>query len=139
MVKQFLNTKKLVKALRGRKIVFSSNIKQSLKITTKVYNSKSNKKHLNDFLNEKNDILGLVNSGGVGFTYRNVKYFIITQINSNSNGTITQKIARSLVKQNQYVANIYIIVLENTVDMLWLEEALKDFKKEKIKYYKCNI
>ena len=41
---------------------------------------------------------------------------------------------RSLVLQEGYEANIYILVVKNTVDEDWLKKVLNDFDKDKVEY-----
>lgn len=126
--------KKFIKKLRGRTLIFTGSIEKAESICKYTYHSKTDDKDYNDFQAGKINELACVNSGGVGNTYRGVDNFVIVQVNSNKKGDATQKIARSLVLQNGYEANIYILAVVNTVDEKWKDKVLQDFNKEKIKH-----
>lgn len=126
--------KKLVSKLPGRTLVFTGGIPQAELISEHVYHSKTDDVALNKFLNEEIDLLALVNSGGIGSTYRNVDNFVIVQVNSDQKGDATQKITRSLVLQDGYIAQIYILVVIDTVDEAWKNKVLEGFNKDKIKH-----
>ena len=126
--------KYLINNLQGRKLVFAGSIKQAETLSKTTYHSKTNKNNLNKFLNEEIDLLACVNAGGTGFTYTNVDHFIIVQSDSNKNGQTTQKLSRSLLKQTNYKANVWIICLLNTKDVDWVNKALQDFDSKKINY-----
>ena len=127
--------KRLIKSLVGSTLVFCSNIAQSEELSKNLYNSKTNKDALEKFKRGRLKTLACVNSGGVGFTFKNVNNFVIVQANSNKKGDITQKIARSLLHQgNDYKANIYIINLVDTQDNEWVNKVLTTFNTDKVKY-----
>lgn len=126
--------KKFVKKLKGRTLVFTGGIPQAENISKYTYHSKTDDKHLNMFLEGKINTLACVNAGGVGFTFRDVDNFVIVQINSDKKGDATQKIARSLVLQDGYTANIYILCTVNTVDEKWKDRVLEKFSKENIEH-----
>lgn len=126
--------KKFVEKLKGRTLVFSGGIKQSEHISKYTFNSKTDDKHLDLFKGGKIDTLSLVNSGGVGHTFRDVDNLVIVQVNSNKKGDGTQKIARSLVLQKGYRANIYILCTVNTVDEKWKDKVLEDFGRQNVKH-----
>lgn len=131
--------KKLLEKLPGRTLIFTGGIEQAESICENTYHSKTTDEKLNQFIDGKIDKLACVNAGGVGFTYRNVDNILITQVNSNKKGQIVQKIARGLVKQEGYKANIYILYLKNTVDENWLNSSLEDFNTDKVKYLHKNF
>lgn len=126
--------KKLITTLKGRKLVFAGSIEQAEKLSQHTYHSQTTNQHLNLFLNGKIDLLSCVNAGGTGFTYKNVDHFIIVQANSNKTGSVTQKISRALLLQNNYKAQIWIICLLSTKDEDWVSKALEDFDHNKINY-----
>lgn len=126
--------KEFVAELPGRTLVFTGGIKSAEEMCEHSYHSKTNDNNLVAFQKEEIDTLACVNAGGVGDTYLNVDNFVIVQVNSNQRGDATQKIARSLVLQEDYKANIYIICVKDTVDELWRDKALANFKEENIKY-----
>lgn len=124
--------KKLLGQLKGRTLVFTSNIENAKFLSQYNYHSKASKKDLEAFINEEINELVCVNAGGTGFTYRNVDNIIIVQCDSNNKGNTVQKIARGLVLQEGYKANIYILYYRNTVDEEWMRKSLLDFNPEKI-------
>jgi len=126
--------KNFVSKLKGRTLVFTGGIPQAEQISEYTYHSKTDDKDLQAFLSGEIDTLACVNAGGVGFTYRNVDNFVIAQVNSDKKGDATQKITRSLVLQEGYKANIYILCVINTVDEDWLKKSLESFNKENIKH-----
>lgn len=126
--------KKLIKYLGGRTLIFCGSIEHAESITKQTYHSKTNQVYLNKFLNEEIDLLACVNAGGTGFTYKNVDNFIIVQADSNKSGAFIQKLARSLLLQEGYTANIWIISLQGTQDEQWITNALQDLDQSKIEY-----
>lgn len=126
--------KRFVSKLKGRTLIFTGGIPQAEAISKYTYHSKTDDKHLNMFHDGKIDELSLVNAGGVGHTFRNVDNLVIVQVNSDKKGDATQKIARSLVLQKGYVANIYILCVVNTVDEKWKDKVLEGFNKDKVKH-----
>lgn len=131
--------KYLKQKLTGTKILFCSNIKQAETLSKHVYHSKTNDKALQSFLKGEIKELAMVNAGGVGFTYKNLDHLIITQIDSNKNGNTVQKACRTLLKQNNYKATIWIICLLGTQDEVWVKETLKAFNQEKITFTKLKL
>lgn len=126
--------KKFVNKLEGRTLVFAGSIKMAESISKYTYHSKTDDEHLNLFLDGKIDTLACVNAGGVGFTYKDVDNFVIVQINSDKKGDATQKIARSLVLQDGYVANIFILCTVGTVDEKWKDKVLEGFNKDNVEH-----
>jgi len=126
--------KHLIKYLKGRKLVFTGSIEHAEALSDHTYHSKTNRDHLNLFLDQKIDLLACVNAGGTGFTYKNVDYFIIVQADSNKSGGFIQKLARSLLLQKNYKAEIWIISLQQTQDEVWISNALKQLDQNKIEY-----
>lgn len=126
--------KKFISNLEGRTLVFSGGIEQAEKVCINTYHSKTNDVKLQSFIKGKIDTLCCVNSGGIGYTFENVDNLVIIQVNSDSKGDATQKIARSLVMQSNYVANIYILNVVNTVDEVWKDKVLLGFNSNNIKH-----
>lgn len=126
--------KKFVKKLKGRTLIFAGSIAQAEELSKHTYHSKTDDTKLNSFIAGKIDTLACVNAGGVGFTYRDVDNFVIVQVNSDGKGDATQKIARSLVLQEGYKANIYILCVINTVDEDWKNKVLKNFNNDNVEH-----
>ena len=124
--------KRVLSKLSGRTLIFTGSIKMAESICKNTYHSKTTVDDYNAFQEGKIDQLACVNSGGVGNTYRGVDNFLIVQVNSNKKGDATQKIARSLVLQENYEANIIILVAKDTVDESWKDQVLEDFNLDKV-------
>ncbi len=128
-------TKYIFHSLEGRKILFASNKEQTSKVTPYIYHSETDNKYLKMFIDGKIDNIAMVNKGGVGYTYRDVDNLIISQIDSDNQGLTSQKISRTLLHQgDDYKAVIWVLILKNTQEEVWLESLLKNFNKEKINY-----
>jgi superfamily II DNA or RNA helicase len=126
--------KYLIDNLSGRKLFFCSNINQAETLSSQTYHSKSNKKHLEQFISGEIDTITMVNTGGIGFTYKDIDHLIIVQCDSDSNGNNSQKIARTLLQQKNYKATIWLLCLVGTQDEKWIESALENFDKTKVEY-----
>jgi len=131
---KYLIAKRLISKLEGRTLIFTGGIPQAEFMCPHYYHSKTDTTSLDKFLAGTINILACVNAGGVGFTYRGVDNFVIVQVDSNKSGNSIQKIARSLVLQDDYKANIYILVVKNTVDEQWKDLALEELNPDKITY-----
>ena len=126
--------RKLISKLKGRTLIFTGTIAQAEDLCENTYHSKTDDAMYNKFLDGKIKKLACVNSGGIGSTYRGVNNFVIVQVNSNGKGDSTQKIARSLVLQEGYVANIYILVAKGTSDEVWKNKVLEDFDTSNVEH-----
>lgn len=126
--------KYLINNLTGKKLVFCASINQAEELSEYTYHSKTDDKSLIKFNNNEIETITMVNSGGIGYTYKQIENLIIVQCNSDKNGDIGQKIARSLLEQKNYKANIWILCLIGTKDEQWVESALQNFDKEKVTY-----
>ena len=127
--------KAILPKLKGRTLIFCSNIQQSNQLGVPTFNSKTNKDNLNKFLNEEIDTLALVNSGGVGYTFQNIDNVLVIQADSNKNALSLQKICRSLIYRPNYTAKIYILYSKDTVDKKWVFSLLEDLNSNKVKHY----
>lgn len=121
-----------IRGLSGRTMVFSGSIDISKNFSEYLYNSKTDTKYLNMFKNGEIDTLSVVNSGGTGHTYEKVDNFVVVQVDSNQKGNTTQKIARSLLEQGDYKANIYLFYLQDTVDEEWKNKVISEFNSDRI-------
>lgn len=124
--------RKLVKKLKGRTLVFTGGIDLAEKMCKHTFHSKTDDTDFKMFKSGEINTLACVNSGGVGSTYRDVDNFVIVQVNSDKKGDATQKIARSLVLQDNYIANIYILCVVNTVDEKWKDKVLEGFDTKNV-------
>lgn len=126
--------KKLINSLQGRTLIFGASIAQTEALSENTYNSKTDNTALLKFQGKEIDTLACVNSGGVGYTFRDIDNLVIIQVNSDKKGDSTQKLARSLVLQEGYTANIYILCLQGTVDEKWTTAMLEGFNPNKVSY-----
>lgn len=122
--------------LKGRILAFTPRKKQAEQLFENFYHSDTSANSLQGFIDGKIDRLACVSSGGTGETYENVDHLIITQVNSDKNGDITQKICRSLLKQDNFEANVIVLVSEGTRDEEWLEGIRGVFEKIETKSFK---
>lgn len=126
--------KHLVDTLEGRKLIFAGTIDQSSKLSDHLYNSKTDNKALKAFQAGEIDELAMVNSGGTGFTYKEIDHLILVQADSDKNGLTSQKLARTLLQQPNYQATIWIVSLIGTQDEKWVKSTLDNFDQKKINY-----
>lgn len=126
--------KGLLERLEGRKLIFCGSIEQAEELCANTYHSKRDNKDLLAFKEGTIDDIAMVDAGGVGQTYRAIDHLIMTQVDSDKNGLTSQKLARTLLQQEDYSATIWILVLLDTQDEKWVESALENFDKEKITY-----
>jgi len=126
--------KYIINSLGGKKLIFAVNIKQAEDLCDYVYHGKSDDADLKKFVSGEITKIAMVNKGGTGYTYSAIDNLIMTQVDSDNNGLTSQKIARTLLKQKDYQATIWIICLKDTQDEIWLESTLQSFDKSKIEY-----
>ncbi|MGL6063778.1 MAG: DEAD/DEAH box helicase [Fusobacteriaceae bacterium] len=131
--------KKLIKELTGRKLIFCSDIKQAEELSPYTYHSKTNNEQLRQFISGEINTIAMVNAGSVGFTYKAIDHLIIVQTGTDTNGSVSQKIARTLVEQKNYKATIWLVCLEKTKDEEWVEKTLDNFNRKKVKYFNVQI
>jgi len=127
--------KNLYNSLEGRVLCFSPTIKIAEKLDECTYHSKTSNEDLQKFYDGKIDKISMVNSGGLGFTYKNIDHLIIAQSTKDQNGNTTQKICRTLLKQKDYKATVWILCLLGTRDEDWIASCLKRFDQTKIKHF----
>tara|TARA_R110002020_G_scaffold148076_8_gene323927 strand:- start:990 stop:2069 length:1080 start_codon:yes stop_codon:yes gene_type:complete len=125
--------KSLIREFKHKKnLVFGATINQVEEICEGTFHSKTTGHDYEKFQSGILNTLGLVNSGGTGFTYRNIDNLIIVQCDADKNGLTSQKIARTLLSQKGYKANIHILMLKGTKDEDWVYSVLNKFDKTKI-------
>ena len=124
----------LLDKLKGRKLMFAGGIEQSNRLSKNTFNSKTDDTKYKAFANNEIDHLICVNSGGTGHTYKEIDHLILVQANSDKGGETTQKVLRSMVKQGNRVACIWIICLTDTQDEKWVQAALENFDQKKVEY-----
>lgn len=127
--------KKLLNKLEGKTLVFTGSIENAEKISEYTYHSKRNDKCLKQFLNGEINHLVCVNSGGVGYTFKDIDNVIIVQSDSNKNGNTLQKLARALVPRDNYKANIFMLFYKDTIDEDWVNYSLSNLDNKNIKVF----
>lgn len=122
-----------------RFLLFTGDEKIGLRYNLPMFNSKSeSNKNLTDFQEGKINQLCLIRKGSAGVTYLNLQNILITAINSNGEN-LEQQIGRGLLLEEQKdSANIHIFVSTEPFQQKWLESALENFDKNKIKYINGN-
>lgn len=124
----------LMKNLTGRKLFFCSSSKQADKLCEYTYHNKTTGVHFKQFVNGEIDEIAMVHKGGTGATYKAIDHLVLVQADSDKNGLTSQKISRTLLKQEDYQATIWIICLLGTQDEKWIEAALERFDKTKVEF-----
>jgi len=126
--------KYIFNSLEGKKLVFAVSREQAEDLCDYVYHGQTDEADLKKFMDSETNKIAMVNKGGTGYTYLNIDNLLITQVDSDHNGLTSQKIARTLLKQGDYKAVIWILCLRNTQDEVWLNSTLNNFNPDKIEY-----
>jgi len=123
-----------MKKLEGRKVFFCADIAQAEAIGVPTFHSRTDKEAYRAFQRGDLDSIAMVNSGGTGHTYQGVNHLIVVQADSDRNGLTTQKIARALLAQEGYKAEVWMLRLEGTKDEDWTASALQNFDQNKVRH-----
>ena len=129
---KFEAVKYLLNSLEGRKLIFCGGIKQAEALSEHTYHSKTDNISLKNFQNGEIDELAMVNTGGTGYTYKAIDHLFVIQCDSDKNGLTSQKICRTLLQQKDYLATIWLVVLKNTQDEVWVASTLENFDQSKV-------
>lgn len=124
----------LMNRLQGRKLIFCSSIEQANGISLFSHHSKTDNVNLERFQSGQIDEIAMVNTGGVGETYKAIDHLMMVQADSDKNGLTSQKLCRTLLAQKDYKATIWLICLLGTQDEKWIASTLESFDKSKIEY-----
>src|SRR6218665_18854 len=125
--------------IKGKTLIFAANIKQAKELCEHTYHSKTDDKSLRLFQENKIERIAMVNSGGIGYTYKGIDNLVVVQADSDRNGTVSQKIARTLLVQSEYKANIWIFCLQETQDEKWVNLTLERFDKSKVREFSFSL
>ena len=87
--------------------------------------------NLSKFINSEIDKLATVNMVSMGVTIPNLKKALCVQLQSNDEIAI-QKVARILNPDDDRVGFIQILAVRDTVDQLWVNNALLGLREDKI-------
>lgn len=126
--------KYIINSLEGKRLIFTTDRKQAEDISPYTYHGSTDDKDLKKFISGEVSKIAMVNKGGTGYTYTEIDHLFMIQADSDRNGLTTQKIARTLLEQGDYVANIWIFCLKDTQDELWVNSALSNFDPKRIEY-----
>jgi len=131
-----LYVKSILQNLSNKCVVFANTQKQADRICKYSYHSKNPQSdyNLELFSDGRIDKLSCVMQLSEGITIPNLKQGIIMHSYGNERKT-TQRIGRLLRLNPNEKSTCHILCYTNTQDEKWLEIALKDFDKSKIKYY----
>lgn len=143
--KDFINTsktkiefsKKITNKL-NRCLIFCS--RQSIADELSLHSFHGNnvkKDNLNKFNEELINKLSVVDKVDMGVTINNLKHIVVQQLNSNPDSSI-QKFLRACNYEDGKKAYIYVLYYRNTVDELWVKNALKNINKDKIQAYELK-
>tara|TARA_R100001377_G_scaffold85310_1_gene71501 strand:+ start:33009 stop:34322 length:1314 start_codon:yes stop_codon:yes gene_type:complete len=129
-------TKALIEELKDtKKLIFCNSIAQAEEIhPNATYHSKTDNTKLLQFQKDEIDTIAMVNTGGTGYTYKNLDNLILVQCDSDKNGSTSQKICRTLLSQKNYIAKIWLLCIKDTQDEVWVQRTLASFDKSKIIY-----
>ncbi len=97
----------------------------------------SNSLNFEDFANQKINRLACVASLNEGVNISNIDCAFMVQINSNDKD-LTQRIGRAIRFKPDHIGRIIILVVENTVDIDWINKAIKGLDNTKIKWIKLD-
>ena len=117
----------LAKWEQERVLIFVGNsTAQAEEICPHSFHSGTDNSSLQEFTKHAINHIAMVNSGSVGFTYRDLDKLLLLQVDSDKNGTTSQKIARSTLYQGEdYVASIWILCVMGTEDERWVQSFVE--------------
>ena len=131
-----LYVKSLITKLKSKCIIFANTQKQADKLCKHSYHSgnKLSEENLELFSDGRIDQLSCVLQLSEGVTIPNLEQGIIMHAYGNERKS-SQRIGRLLRLNPSDTATCHILCYKGTQDEVWVEKALKDFDKTKIKYY----
>jgi len=116
-----------------RFILFVADEKVGLRYKIPMFNSKSKDDSvLKQFQKGEINQLCLIKKGSAGVTYPNLDTILITAINSNGEN-LEQMLGRSLLDDTS-TATIHIFVSTESFQIKWLNSALENIDKKRVKY-----
>ena len=128
-------TRNLMGTMTEKTIVFCNTQEQSDRICKYSYHSSNpdSEENLEQFRKGKINQLSCVLQLNEGVNIKNLKAGIIMHAYGNERKS-SQRIGRLLRLNPDDTAEIHILCYNDTVDVKWVREALKDFDPKKIKY-----
>lgn len=116
-----------------RTLIFAGGIAQADRLNEHSFHSKTPKtsESFDLFVNEKINRLSSVNSLNEGHNIPNLDNALVVQLNSKELNLV-QRIGRIVRFREGHRANIYIIVVKDTVDEVWTNRSLTNFDESNI-------
>ena len=112
-------------------IVFTQSKLMADSICDSYHSKNKDTDNLSKFINSEIDKLATVNMVSMGVTIPNLKKALCVQLQSNDEIAI-QKVARILNPDDDRVGFIQILAVRDTVDQLWVNNALLGLREDKI-------
>lgn len=132
-------TKSILKDIPYKVIVFANTKEQADRLCKHSYHSsnKNSEYNLKLFAEDSIKELSCVDQLSEGKTIPNLKSGVIMHSYSNERKA-AQKIGRFLRLNPNDKAIIHILCYENSIDLVWVRNALKNYDQSKIKYHKTK-
>lgn len=122
-----------------RTLVFCGGIAQSkLLMGDHCYNSETSDEYLRKFQAKEINTLAVVNALNEGKNINDLDQALVVQIDSNELNII-QRIGRTIRFRPGHKALIAILVVKNTCDEVWCENALAGFDDSRISYHHTHV
>ena len=119
---------------KERTLILAMDNSHCKSIGKRIYNSKTDKKYLNMFMENKPGYLILVEKAATGKTFNDIDNIILLNVNSSNTKSI-QKFARGLLlNSSDKPLNVTILISKNTIQEKWIRLALTDLDESKIEY-----
>ena len=116
-----------------RTLIFASNIEQANYLCENTFHSKVASKDYDAFKAGEINRLSCVLAVNEGHNFPNLDSGLIVQLNSNDKDLI-QRIGRLVRFRVGHEASLYVVVAENTQDMVWLRLATEGIDASNIEY-----
>lgn len=123
---------------KKRIVIFCGSTEQADALSGCTYHSKSlSDDCYEDFKNMQVDIMACVNSVNEGHNLPFVDLGLVVQVNSNDLHFI-QRLGRIVRYRPGHIGRFIVLVAEGTVDVTWLNEALRELNPERIRRIKFS-
>lgn len=131
-ISKLKKTQKIIQQF-DRCLIFTARTNIADQIGDSAFHSKSNKNVLDKFMKEEYNKLSVISTVSMGITFPNLKTIIFNQLKSSESLCIQQSM-RSMSLEDNRIADINIVYLKDTQDEFWMNNAISEFDKNKIKY-----
>lgn len=130
---KFEKSKELLSILE-RCLIFTARTEIADKLGNKSFHGKSNKKSLEQFINNEFNQLAVVSMISMGVTIPNLKTILFNQLKSSESLCVQQALRAMNLDDKNRTAQIVIIYAKGTQDEIWMMSAISSFDKSKIKF-----